>query len=112
MIPGEKHMSIEVTNNNFDQEVLQSNTPVMLDFWAPWCVYCHTIIPHLEEISKIHGKKVKICKVNVDEAQDIATRYTVMSLPTVMLFKNGKVMGQKVGAVSRKELEKMVEPYL
>jgi thioredoxin 1 len=105
-------MSIEVTNENFDTEVLKSSTPVMLDFWAPWCGYCHMIAPHLEEISKANAGKVKICKINVDEAQDIATRYTVMSLPTVMLFKDGKVMGQKVGAVSRRELEKLVEPHL
>ena len=105
-------MSLEVTSANFDQEVLKSNVAVLLDFWAPWCGYCHMIAPHLEEIAKANEGKVKVCKINVDNAQDIATRYTVMSLPTVMVFKDGKVMGQKVGAVSKRELEKLVEPYL
>jgi len=105
-------MAVEITSANFDQEVLKSSIPVMLDFWAPWCTYCHMITPHLEDIAKINAGKVKLCKINVDEAQDIATRYTVMSLPTVMLFKDGKIMGQKVGAVSKKELEKLIEPYL
>jgi len=105
-------MATEVTGANFEQEVLKDPLVVMLDFWAPWCGYCHMIAPHLEEIAKAYPGKVKICKINVDEAQDIATRYTVMSLPTVMVFKDGKIMGQKVGAVAKRELEKLVEPYL
>jgi len=105
-------MAIEVGSDNFDSEVMKADTPVLVDFWAPWCGYCHMIAPHLEELAKAHAGKVKVCKINVDEAQDIATRLTVMSLPTVMLFSAGKIMGQKVGAVSKGELEKLVAPYV
>jgi len=105
-------MTIEVGTNNFDREVLNSDKPVLVDFWAPWCGYCHVIAPHLEEIAKAYPEKIKVCKINVDEAQEIATKLTVMSLPTVMIFNQGKIMGQKVGAVSKKELEKLLQPFI
>ena len=105
-------MAIEVGNHNFNHEVLNSDKPVLVDFWAPWCGYCHVIAPHLEEIAKAYPEKIKVCKINVDEAQEIATKLTVMSLPTVMIFNKGKIMGQKVGAVSKKELEKLLQPFI
>ncbi len=105
-------MAIEVNSANFDSEVIKSQAAVLVDFWAPWCGYCHMIKPHLEELAKSYDGKIKVCTLNVDEAQDIATRFSVMSLPTVMLFKEGKIMGQKIGAVSKKELEKLVASYV
>jgi thioredoxin 1 len=105
-------MEVKLTSNNFDKEVIKSNVPVLVDFWAPWCGPCQMIAPFIEEIAKDYHGKIKICKLNVDEASDVATSFTVMSIPTLLLFKDGKVMSKKVGTLTKRELEKFIQPYL
>lgn len=105
-------MEIAVTSVNFKKEVLNSKRPVLVDFWAPWCAPCKMIVPHIKAIAKQYEGKLKVCKLNIDEASDIATTYTVMSIPTVMLFKDGKIMEKRVGVINKKDLEKFIDPYL
>lgn len=86
-----------VTLNNFREEVLQSELPVVIDFWAEWCAPCMMLAPIIEEVSDEMDGTVNICKVNVDEAQDLAITYGVMSIPTLMVFKGGKEVGRTAG---------------
>lgn len=104
-------MGINVNDANFEQEVLGQGS-ALVDFWAPWCGPCKMIAPHIEEISQKYSGKIKVCKVNVDDAPGVATQYTVMSIPTLMVFKNGKVMEKKVGAIDKDEIEGLIQPYL
>ena len=83
---------ITVDNNNFEKEVLQSNTPVLIDFWATWCGPCRMMAPVIDKIAEEMGDKVKVCKVNVDENQDLAMKYNIMSVPTLLFIKNGKII--------------------
>jgi thioredoxin 1 len=101
----------DVTDNNFDAEVLESGTPVLVDFWAPWCGPCRVIAPSLEEIA---GERddLRIVKLNVDENQQTAAKYEVMSIPTLILFKNGQVAHKVIGALPKKRLEQELEPAL
>jgi len=105
-------MEVKLTSNNFDKEVIKSSIPVLVDFWAPWCGPCQMIAPFIEEIAKEYHGKIKICKLNVDEASDIATSFTVMSIPTLLLFKDGKIMSKKVGTLTKRELEKFIQQYI
>lgn len=105
-------MEIKVDTANFEKEVIDSEIPALVDFWAPWCGPCKMIAPYLEELAKNYSGKLKVCKLNVDEAPEVATQYTVMSIPSLMLFKDGKVMEKQVGAINKKELEKFIQPYL
>ena len=104
-------MGINVNDANFEKEVLGAGS-VLVDFWAPWCGPCMIIAPHIEEIAKKYSEKIKVCKVNVDDAPGIATQYTVMSIPTLMVFKDGKVMEKKIGAIDKDEIEGLIQPYL
>lgn len=97
-------MATNVTDAQFDSEVLQSDVPVIVDFWAPWCGPCRIIAPRLDEIEKEYAGKVKIVKLNVDEERQWAGKFGVMSIPTIMLFKNGQSAGQIVGAVPKEEI--------
>lgn len=96
---GALHLSVD----NFEQEVLQSQIPVLVDFWADWCGPCKMIAPLIDELAQ-ELSDVKICKVNVDEAGDIAMKYRIMSIPTLVLFKGGEKVAVSVGAKSKAEL--------
>ncbi|MBD3245549.1 MAG: thioredoxin [Candidatus Omnitrophica bacterium] len=105
-------MEVNLTTQNFDQEVMQSDVPVLVDFWAPWCGPCQMVAPAVESIASSFEGKLKVGKLNVDEAPEIATQYTVMSIPTLLLFKDGKIMEKKIGATSKEDLEKFVAPHI
>ncbi len=100
-----------VTDNNFQAEVIESETPVLVDFWAPWCGPCRVVAPVLEEIAS-ERDDVRIVKLNVDENQQTAAQYEVLSIPTMILFRNGQVATKVVGALPRKRLEAQLEPAL
>jgi thioredoxin 1 len=107
-------MSAEVTisQDNFTAEVIQSETPVVVDFWAEWCMPCKMIAPVLEQISEDYAGKLKIAKVNVDDNGEIAQQFNIVSIPTLLLFKDGEVVGQQVGAVPRETIEGMFKAYV
>lgn len=94
----------EVTADNFAQEVLQEEKTVLVDFWAGWCGPCKMLAPIVEQIAEGHPD-VKVCKVNIDEAPSLATDYKIMSIPTLLLFKNGQKVGMTVGVQSKEDIE-------
>jgi thioredoxin 1 len=100
-----------VTDNNFQAEVIESDTPVLVDFWAPWCGPCRVVAPVLEEIAN-ERDDVRIVKLNVDENQQTAAQYEVLSIPTMILFRDGQVATKVIGAMPRKRLEAQLEPAL
>ena len=99
---------ITITNKNFDQEVLASDKPVLVDFWATWCGPCRMLAPIIEEIAESRSD-VKVGKVNVDEEGELAVRFGISSIPTVMVFKNGDIAAQSVGYRPRAEIEALLE---
>jgi thioredoxin 1 len=101
----------DVTDTNFQAEVLESGTPVLVDFWAPWCGPCRVIAPALEEIVE-ERDDLRIVKLNVDDNQQTAARYNVLSIPTLILFRNGEVAHQIIGALPKKRLVQEIEPAL
>ncbi len=103
---------LEVKESDFDQIVLESKQPVLVDFWAPWCSPCLAIAPILDELAKEYEDKITIARLNVDGAARIATRYGIHSIPTLLIFKDGKPVQQSVGLKSKKELKQMVEAAL
>jgi thioredoxin 1 len=96
--------AIQVTAANFEAEVLKSNIPVLVDFWAEWCGPCRMVLPMVEEIAVELAGKAKVCKINVDEAPDLAGQFDVASIPTLLIFKNGAVVDQMVGALPKARL--------
>lgn len=98
-----------VTDADFDVEVLKSNLPVIVDFWAEWCGPCRALTPILEEVAESHGSRVKIVKINIDENSETPSQYGVMSIPTLLLFKNGNVEATKVGLLSKSQLIAFIE---
>jgi len=102
----------EVTDNNFQSEVIESDVPVLVDFWAPWCGPCRMVAPVLEEIASEKGEALKIVKLNVDDNQQTAMSYEVLSIPTLILFKNGAIAKKVVGAYPKRKLEAELEPAL
>ena len=100
------------TDGTFKKEVLESDLPVLVDFWATWCGPCKTIAPMIEELSKEYKEKIKIGKLDVDHNPKIATHYGIMSIPTLIFFKKGKVMHQLVGMLSKHELKRKIEEAL
>jgi len=105
-------VEINVSSENFEAEVKNSDIPVIIDFWAEWCVPCKMIGPVLEEISEEYKGKLKVAKVNVDEAGELASEYNVISIPTLMVFNKGEMVKQQVGAVSRQVVEAMFKDLL
>ena len=101
----------EVTDNNFQAEVLESDTAVLVDFWAPWCGPCRVIAPSLEEINA-ERDDLRVVKLNTDDNQNTAARYQVMSIPTLILFKNGEPVHQIIGAMPKSRLVQEIEPAL
>ena len=100
------------TDANFKKEVLESELPVLVDFWAVWCSPCKAIAPAVEELAKEYAKKIKIGKVDVDSNSQIAANYGIMSIPTLIFFRNGKVMDQMAGALTKADLKKKIEEYI
>ena len=96
---------IIATESNFNDEVLRSTTPVLVDFWAEWCGPCKMIAPVLDELAAEYDGKVKVAKVNIDEHQNLAAQFRVTAIPTLLLFKNGQVLEQMVGAKSKRDLK-------
>ena len=99
--------AISVNKNNFNQEVLNSDKPVLMDFWAPWCGPCHMVVPLVEEISK-ERSDIKVVKINVDEEQELAMQFGVMSIPTLVVMKNGKIVNQVTGARPKAQILAML----
>ena len=94
---------IHITNANFESEVLHSDKPVLVDFWASWCGPCRMVGPILDEIAA-ERSDIKVCKVNVDEEQNLAARFQIMSIPTLMVFKNGQITNQALGAMPKNQI--------
>jgi len=105
---------IEVTEDKFEDEVLRSEVPVLVDYWAPWCGPCKMAAPVLERIAGEYEGRLKVCKINVDEEREVASKHRIMSVPTMFLFKNGALVDQIVGVTPNFEndLKRRIEPYL
>lgn len=95
---------LHITKDNFEQEVLKSDVPVVVDFWADWCGPCKALAPRLEEASKVLGSSVKIVKVDITTQEELAAQFRVMSIPTLILFKDGAPVGKSVGLISAEEV--------
>jgi thioredoxin 1 len=104
--------ALAVTDGDFDQVVLKSDVPVMVDFWATWCGPCRMVAPIVEELAREYDGKVKVAKVDVDENPGIAARYGIRSIPSILFFRGGQVVAQSIGAVPRAELEKKLKESL
>ena len=101
-----------VSDADFNTEVLQSSRPTLVDFWAPWCGPCRMVGPVIEKLAEAYDGKVKFCKLNVDENQQTAVRYSVMSIPTLLFFKDGKVADTVIGAMPEQALKPKVDALL
>ena len=102
----------EVTKNNFDEEVLNSQTTVLVDFWAPWCGPCQMLGKVLEEVDKEYSDRLKVVKINVDENTELAEQYEVMSIPTLKIFKNGSEVDSLIGAQPKQSIIKQLDAHL
>jgi thioredoxin 1 len=100
---------VEITDSNFDQQVLKSNEPVLVDFWAPWCGPCRMIAPLVEELAGENRGSIKVGKVNIDDNPGAAQNYGVSSIPTLMLFKGGKIVNQFVGVQPKNRLQQAID---
>lgn len=105
-------MEIQVNDDNFKKEVLESEELVLVDFWAPWCMPCRMLAPTIEEIANEMDGKVKVCKMNVDESVQYPQQYGIMSIPTVLLFKNGEIVESMIGLQPKEEILKTVQKHL
>ena len=103
---------LELRDDNFEEAVLKSDKPVMVDFWATWCRPCRMQGPIVEEIAKEMGKKIKVGKLDTDQNKSLSQRYNVAYLPTLVIFKNGKIVGELIGAAPKISLEQEIKKYL
>jgi thioredoxin 1 len=103
---------ITVTKGNFESEVVNSELPVLADFWAEWCGPCRMIAPVLKDLAKDYADRIKIAKINVDQEPELAFQFNVASIPTLLFFKKGQVVKQQIGAVARPALEKLIKELL
>ena len=102
----------QISDSTFEQDVLQSDTPVLVDYWAEWCGPCKMVAPVLEEIAKEYSGRLKVCKLNIDENEATPPKYGIRGIPTLMLFKNGNVEATKVGALSKSQLAAFIDSNL
>lgn len=103
---------LQISDASFEQEVLQSNVPVLLDFWAPWCGPCRMVAPVLDELAAYYGEQVKIVKMNIDDNMATPAKFGVRSIPTLLLFKNGEVVATQVGALPQTQMQAFVDQAL
>lgn len=104
--------TLTFNDSSFDQDVLNSDVPVLVDFWAEWCGPCRMMSPTVDSFASDYAGKLKVGKVNVDDNMGVASRYNIRGIPTLLLFKGGKVVEQRVGAVGKSELQKMVDTHI
>lgn len=102
----------EINKDNFEQTVMKSAQPVLVDFWAEWCMPCRMIAPVVEDLAKTYDGKIVVGKINIDDQPELAQKYGVMSIPTLMLFKNGSVENKTIGAVGKDKITKMIDSVL
>jgi thioredoxin 1 len=103
---------ITLTSANFEAEVTNSKVPVLVDFWAEWCMPCRMIAPVIEELARENAGKLKVAKVNVDQENDLASQFGIVSIPTLLVFSEGKIARQKVGALPKREIEALFKDLL
>jgi thioredoxin 1 len=104
--------TLNFTDTAFDQDVLNSEVPVLVDFWAPWCGPCRAMAPTVDSVADEYAGKLKVGKLNTDDNPGTAMRYQIRGIPTLLLFKGGKVVDQRVGAMGKPDLKKMLDPHL
>ena len=107
-----KSLEVEVNENNFQQEVLESSIPVLVDLWAPWCMPCRMISPIVEELGNDNQGKLKVCKLNTDENQNIAARYGIQGIPTLLFFKDGQEVDRIVGVTPKPIIQQKLDAIL
>jgi len=105
-------LEVEVNGNNFQQEVLESSIPVLVDFGASWCMPCRMLEPTIEKLAEENQGKLKVCKLNTDENQNIAAQYGIQGIPTLIVFKEGKEVGRIVGVMPKEKLQEKLDPIL
>ena len=105
-------LEVEVNGNNFQQEVLESSIPVLVDLWAPWCMPCRMISPIVEELGNDNQGKLKVCKLNTDENQNIAARYGIQGIPTLLFFKDGQEVDRIVGVTPKPIIQQKLDAIL
>jgi thioredoxin 1 len=103
---------IDITDANFETEVLKSQIPVLLDFWAPWCGPCKMIGPFIEQLASEYSGRIKVGKVNVDEAGEVSSRHGIVSIPTLVVYRDGQIVNQAVGALPKQSIETLFKDFL
>ena len=105
-------MGIAINSDSFEKEVLKADRLVLVDFWAPWCMPCKMVAPIIEAVAEECKDTVKVCKVDIDQDSQLAAHYGIMSIPTLMVFRNGQAVDKRIGIISKEELSKALEPHI
>ena len=100
---------ININENNFEEEVVKSSLPCLVDFWAEWCGPCKQLAPRVEEAAQQYGEQIKVCKVDIEEHRDLAVQYGIRSIPSLLIFKSGEVSGVQVGALTQEQLGEFID---